>query len=145
MPLDIQANRHHLHAWSQGAIRSRWDYDSPDFTLDDMMSASDQLFRACVDLFRSGDIVYVTDAANRRATMIINVIDVVRNTVAWDLDVTHAEKVIVGANQSYTIRQRGRSGFVLLDKAGKVVIQGMASRDEAERELAARTKKETAA
>jgi hypothetical protein len=136
MPLDIQANRHHLHGWSQGAIRTRWDYDSPDFMLDDMIAAGDQLFRACVDLFRSGDIVYVTDAANKRATMIINVIDSVRNTVAWDLDATHSEKIVIAPGQAYTIRQRGRSGFILLDKAGKVIVQGMASREEAERKLA---------
>ena len=141
-PLDIQANRHHLHAWSHGATRTRWDYDSPDFMIEDMVSAGDQLFRACADLFRSGDIIYVTDAANKRATMIINVIDLVRNLVAWDLDATHAEKIVTGG-QAYTIRQRGRSGFVLLDDAGKVIKQAMASREEAERALASLMEKKS--
>lgn len=139
--IDIACNRVYLTEWSAGQNRSRWDYDPPDHTLEDMIAAGDTYFRTVGYLLRSGDLVYVTDAAGKRATLIINIVDQVRGKVAWDLDATHTEKTVVNEGQAYTIRNRGRARFSILDRDGKVIIADMASRDEAERELANLTRK----
>ena len=135
--LDIYANRAHLTAWSHGAKRSRWDYDTPDYTFDDMLLAGDRLFGRCIDMLRSGDLIYVTEANNRRFTLIIGLIDEARNTVVWDIDVVHAERIVMPTDATYTIRHRGRGNFAIIDADGSVVMKGLASREEAEREIAA--------
>ena len=136
MALDIQANPHHFDEWGMGKTRSRWDYDCPDYTLDDMMAAGERYFRSMTTTLRSGDIVHITDSNNKRASIIINIVDDVKKTVAWDLDIIHGEKIVVPPGTDYAIRHRGRGMFAIIDRKGEIVQGNIASRDEAERRLA---------
>jgi hypothetical protein len=141
MPLECFANPRDLTEWSPGAKRSRWDYDAPDHTLDEMIEMGDRYFTNCVHMLRALDLVYVTDASAKRATIVINLVDRVRNTVIWDIDVAHAEHIVMPKTQALAIRWRGPRGgrFAIVDKDGAVVAKDMQSREEAERRLAMMT------
>lgn len=137
MPVDVQAYRQYLTEWSAGSVRSRWDYDPPDHSIEDMIAMGDRYFSTVTDLLRHGDLIYVTDANNRRATLVVNFVDLDDRRVAWDIDATHSEQIILQPNQDYCIRHRGRGRYVIVDKEGRLVKNEIMSRDEAERMLSA--------
>lgn len=144
--MDIHAKAEHLHEWSAGLTRSRWDYDSPDYTIDDMLAAGERLFTRLDDRLRASDLVYVTDALNKRATFVINHVDKLNHSVAWDIDVRHDERTLLAQGESYAIRNRGpRNGrFVITDSAGKVIARDLMSRAEADERLASMQQSEAA-
>ena len=137
MPLDISAHPSNLTEWSPGQIRSRYDYDVGDHLLDEIIEMGERYFHQVAHMLRSGDILYVTDAAGKRATLIINWVDEVKRNVAFDLDISHAERPVMGA-ATYAVRWRGPRGgkFTIFDVDGKIIARDFESRAEADRRIA---------
>ena len=135
--MDIYAHPHHMTEWSAGKIRSRWDYDCPDYTLEDMKAAGDRLFARCLHMLRPGDIVYTTDAANRRATLIVNVVDTTAGTLAWDIDVAHSEQIVT-PKSGLVLRWRGPrgGGWCIVNTEGEVMARDLPSKEDGARRLA---------
>jgi len=136
--MPITANPQHLSEWSAGKIRCRWDYDCPDHVLAEMIEAGEQYFSLATHMLRAGDIIYVTDAANGRATLIVNWVDQTKRIASWDVDATYSERPAKPAEQRYAIRWKGPRGgkFAIVDADNKIITRDLATRDEAERELA---------
>lgn len=136
MPLDIRAHPANLTEWAPGQIRSRYDYDVGDHLISEILEAGELYFHQVAHMLRAGDIVYVTDAAGKRATLIVNWVDQVKRTVAFDLDISHDERPVVTA--AYAVRWRGPRGgkFCVVNATGKVVARDCESREEAERRIA---------
>jgi hypothetical protein len=103
-----------------------------------MRMAGNRLFARVTHMLRAGDLIYVTDGANARATFIVNWVDTTAHAVAWDIDATHREEIVTSAAQPYALRWRGvrGGGFAIVDAAGKIIARDIPSRDEANRRLA---------
>lgn len=146
--LDITAHPHHMSEWGPGNKRSRFDYDSPDHLFDEIQQMGAEYFgRFFWNVLRAGDIVYLTDAAGKRVTLIINHVDQIRRKVDYDVDVVHAEQIVMAADEAYTVRWRGPRGgrWCVVDRNNEVVSRDNASKEEAERRLRNLTEAQAAA
>lgn len=134
----LKAREKYLHTWASGVKRSRHDYDSPEHLIEEMMS--EIYFSDCHMRFSPGDLIYVTDAANQRVTLLINDVDKVTRAVKFSVELYHTDKPITANPDSpdgLSVRWRGPRGglFCILDAEGKVIRAGLKSRQEADAEL----------
>lgn len=136
--LEITAHPHFMSEWGPGNKRSRFDYDSPDHLFEEIQQMGPEYFgRFFWNVLRAGDIIYLTDAAQKRVTLIVNVVDTTNRKVEYDVDVVHDERVVIASDAAYTIRWRGPRGgrWCVVDRSNEVVSRDNASREEAERRL----------
>lgn len=133
-----RAREKYLHTWSSGVKRSRHDYDTPDHLIEEMMSET--YFSDCYRRVSPGDLIYVTDAANQRMTLLVNDIDPVTRAVKFSVEMYHTDKPVT-ANPTHadglSVRFRGPRGgqWCVMGGDGKVLRAGMKSRQEADAEL----------
>ena len=136
----FRASRAHLSRWADSRVRSRFDYDTPNHTLAEIMS--DVYFSTMYDEFRQGDEIYVTDAAQARAKLVVADVDDVAHLVRIDLDTTYTQTPVTASGTApdtgYAIRWKGPRGgkFVIVSSDGDVVHRDIQTKHEAERQLA---------
>lgn len=129
-----------LDTWCPAINRARHDYDSPDHVLAEMMHES--YFGDFHQRFRKGDIVYVTDAANERVTLIIDDVDKIARKVRFSVDAVHTPQVVTadpeGVDDGLSIRWRGPRGglFAVVNAKGEILKRDITTRQAAEIELA---------
>lgn len=136
MALDIAARHADLDEWGPGKTRSRYDYDARDHLFSEIKQMGAEYFgRFCWDRLRSGDIVYLTDAASKRYTLIVGVVDQSAKKVWFDVDREHVDEVVIGDDEVYTVRWRGSRGgrWCVVEHGGKVVARDLESREAAQR------------
>ena len=143
-PLDIpnlrlRADPSRLHCWADSGYRSRFDYDTDEHILSEIFSES--YFATAYHKMQPGDILYVTDAAKQRATLIVSDVDRTTHRVMLDLDTTHTQVPLTaesaGNDTGYAIRWRGGRGgkFCIVSAKGELIQSDIASKHEAERLL----------
>ena len=134
-----RASRTSLFRWADSAVRARFDYDTPEHILVEIMT--DVYFSTLYREFRAGDLIYVTDGAQQRATLIVADVDEISHVVRLDLDTTHTQTPLTAqsatVDDGFAIRWRGGRGgkFCIVSSAGEIVARDIATKHEAERRL----------
>lgn len=142
MAVALFARREWLQAWSTTAKRVRWDYDTKEHVIEDML---DNAYWASVaaktdrdDGIRDGDLIFITDARNERCTIEVSAVDVAKSRVLVSvIEKTEVRAVTKagGIEEPYYVKWRGpRGGGWCLMRTGtdEVVDKDFASRDDAE-------------
>lgn len=144
----VFARREWLQAWSTTSKRVRWDYDTKDHVLSDML---DNTYWASVaaksdrdDGIRDGDMIYITDAANERCTIEVTAVDIAKSRVLVSL-IEKVEAVPVtkagGIDEPYYVKWRGpRGGGWCIMRPGEPepVEKGFTQREDAETRMGRR-------
>lgn len=127
-----------LDEWGPGKFRSRWDYQTVNHTLQEIVDAGDSYFSRCFLSLRAGDLVSVFTADHRRATLIIDHVDQQTHKVAFSIEREHDDQPIVPKTEEYAYRWRGPrgGGHSVVDGTGAVLQSGFASKEDALRKIA---------
>lgn len=142
----LYALSHDLDEWGPGKRRSRWDYQTDNHTLQDIVDTGPKYFGRCYLLLREGDILNVVTADHRRATLIIDHIDSRTHDVAFSIEREHNDQPILAKTEELAYRWRGPrgGGHSIVDAGGNLVQNNFASKDEALRAIANLTDKAAA-
>lgn len=134
----IYALPNQLDEWAPGKFRSRWDFQTNDHTLQDIVDTGDTYFARCFLNLRAGDLVTLYTADHRRATIIIDHIDAATHKVAFSIEREHDDQPIVPKAELFAYRWRGPrgGGHSIVDAAGVVLQSGFPSKDDALRHIA---------
>ncbi len=134
MTTQLGANATYLHRAYATPIRSRWDYFSADHSLQDMATA--KYFRTVMGLFKPGDLVHVIDKNEDEALIRIQYVDPELSEVGIAIERPVLYEPVDG---DYQIRHAGGRGrgtrYQIVDPDGKVVMDNIAGKKTAEREL----------
>ncbi len=138
MALDIAAKIADLDEWGPGKTRSRYDYDTSEHLFAEIRQMGPEYFgRYCWARLRPGDVIYLTDAAGKRFTLITNIVDPSAHKVWYDVEREHDEDSILGEDEPYTIRWRGARGgrWCVIGPDNKVESRDHLTREAAQRVL----------
>jgi len=140
----LLANPKHLHNWKIGAVRQRFDYDTPDHLLSEITHP--EYWSTVMVEIEAGDLIHVTDAAQEGATIRIDWKDAAARTVGTSLVERVTERPLVPAG-AITIKNRGpRGGFwCVVDAEGNVLVRDLKTQDDAERHRKTLTETKAAA
>jgi len=137
--MSLRAQRKSLSRWADSQTRARFDYDTNEHLMGEMLN--DAYFSTMYADFRPGDLIYVTDAAQQRATLIVADIDPVSHLVRLDIDTTHTQAPVTavekGNDAGFAIRWKGPRGgkFWIVSNTGEMIERDIESKHEAERRL----------
>lgn len=127
-----------LDEWAPGKFRSRWDFQTANHTLQEIVDTGDAYFSRCFLTLRAGDIVSVFTADHLRATIVIDHIDPATHKVAFSIEREHDDQPILPKVELFAYRWRGPrgGGHSIVDATGAVMQSGFPSKDEALRQMA---------
>lgn len=144
------ARQHWLRPWGLSTVRARHDYDCPDHLISEMFDAS--YFGAIPQCFTPGDFIYVTDAAQDMATLVVDEVDL-SNRRVWT---SVMERIVTKPNTSphpekadpgMTVRWRGPRGgrFCVVDKENNILLKDFRTKEEAWKALELKANEKVAA
>lgn len=133
-----------LHRWCATPWRSRYDYATRDHHLSDMLNS--WYFRNCKTLLEPGDRIHLIDRDDREAEVRVEYVDDELNEVG--LSLVREVEFTPQTQTGYQIRHAGGHGrgsrYQILGPDGQIVMDNIAGKKTAERELEALTGREAA-
>ena len=130
----LVARREDLTDWSTTTKRVRWDYDSEDHLLEEML---DQKYWTSVAVgdnevrshgIKRGDIVHITDAAQEQCVIRINHVDLAGGRVMFSVQERIVDRPILiasGKAGAYYVKWRGPRGryWCIMDGNTNAVVE----------------------
>ena len=133
----LRAKESDLKPWSTGPGKTRYDYDTPDFRLEEMLN--DDFFGHCTVLLRKGDLITITDCEDQ--IMVVRVDTMDRPSMkAWlsQIERLHAHPVVairkdVSFDPGLTYRWRAvrGGGHAIITRSGEIVAINFPSKEHA--------------
>lgn len=127
----LLASERLLSTWSGGAKRARHDYDSNDHLLEEMLN--DTYWSTCIHRLNAGDYIYVQDAANQRAILLVDEIEPKTRRVWISVDERREARPVTD-DSGLTVRWRGPRGgmWCVVNRDSRIISAGYRTRRDAE-------------
>lgn len=137
----IRAKEKDLKLWSSANWRARYDYDTEDFILDEILD--DDFFGGCHGILKKGDYITITDAEDQVLTVRVDYID----KKALKIGLSKIERVHVlpvvpkrdnvpnDPGLTYRWRSTRGGGHSIITAKGELVGINYPSKDEAVRAI----------
>lgn len=130
----LTANPKHLHNWSLPTTRSRFDYDSPDHLLSEMMH--EHYWGTVMVEVQPGDLIHITAADTEQAIVRIDWKDDTARTVGMSVMERLTERPVL-TTCGFTVKWRGPRGgyWCVVDAEGTILARDMRTQAEAARRM----------
>lgn len=139
----VQANAKGLFMWADGTHRARYDYDTDEHVLSEILN--DTYFGVFAHRLREGDQIHITDAAKERVTVLCDHVDKDARRIMLSVEVEHRTQPVMTLQgekgeksaPAYAYRWRGPRGgsHCIVDANGEIVHRDLQSKADAERVL----------
>lgn len=123
----ISAKLQDMDEWGPGHQRSRWDYISKEYTLDEIIKSGRKFFQHCTQRLRVHDIIFITDASFDKMIVHVTEVDEARRTVRYAIenevpvvDLIDEEPTVEGGEVYSVIWKGPYHKFAILDKNGDI-------------------------
>lgn len=138
----LRAKEKDLKQWSGFASKARYDYDSEDYRLEEMLN--DEFFGLCCSLLKKGDIIVITDCEDQILTVRVDVVDKPGMKVWMSALERQFANPVVAPRQTqlahdpgltYRWRTTRAGGHSIVTRTGEVVAINFGSREHAQRAI----------
>lgn len=136
----LRAKEKDLQQWSGFAAKARYDYDSVDYRLEEMLN--NDFFGLCCSLLKKGDLITITDCEDQIVTVRVDSVDktgmqvwlsAVERQFANPIVAPRQTKLAHDPGLTYRWRTTRAGGHSIVTRTGEVVAINFGSREHAQR------------